>query len=486
MKDKPAWDVIKKKVERQEMKEKFVEYLHIAEVLVLLIIIVSAMIYQYTDFIKAHTSTWIKELGLYFLSAVLSYFLMMIFRWPIFMRRNTDKITNAWTVNMDPKEIWKGRWNTIKNALLLGVVTVIIIFFCELSGTNNLVVSTIGTGDTSSGCEIYNEMKFPVLSDWSCNPPSNIPATGMVYLFILCFVLFLMFGFCFLFLEHKYFLYWSGFFGLAFLLIFGYYVFKYSPTTSATLSSTTTATPTTSITSITSITSTPSTTEDTTAAEEDTILNLKNNYIGYTLISGGVTYVLIAFSAILVILFIMMFGIHTTNFYSYFAGWENIKGWKLHVGTFFRFIVEAISVAFVMTWPFMRTVINRNKFFNPQYKWQSDSTARELFFDVWLKITLFYIFLQLAGNFEWANKGYCRSFVKEDKNGIITIKPGPNIVKSCHENDPIENFIEENESMIKLQLYIDKLNLKNKKPKDTTTCPVYSVVSPDVINNVVV
>jgi uncharacterized membrane protein len=273
-----------------------------------------------------------------------------------------------------------------------------------------------------------------------------------------------MFGFCSIFLEHKVFRYLAGFFGIAFLSVFVYYTLNYSNNIT-----TTTATTTTTTTLVTGETVT--TTDDTTTTttnEEDTILNLKNNYIGYTLVSAGITYVIIALSAIFAIVMIMIFGIHTTNFYSYFAGWDKIKGWKLHVLTFFRFILEAVSVAFVMTWPFMRTVINRNKFFNPQYRWQNDSTARQLFGDVWLKISLFYLFLQLAGNMEWANKGYCRSLVPEkDVNGKTVIKPGPNIVKSCNENDPIETFIEKNESMIKAQLYIDKI-VEASKNKGST------------------
>jgi len=469
MTGKPAWEVIKKKVERQEMKEKFVEYLHIAEAFVFLIIIVSAMIYQYTDFIKAHTTTWIKEMGLYFLSAILSYILILIFRWPIFMRWNTTKTQNAWTVkDVDPKYLMKGRWNAIKTAVLFGFTVMLVMFFVELSGCNNLIVSTIGTGDTTSGCEIYNEMKIPGLSDFSCTPPSSIPATKLAYLFILCFILFIIFGFCSIFLEHKVFRYLTGFFGMAFLLLFIYYTSTYS----GSITTTTASVATTASIATTATTTVPTTTDDTTTAttnEEDTILNLKNNYIGYTLVSAGITYVIIALSAILAIVMIMIFRIHTTNFYSYFAGWDKIKGWKLHVLTFFRFILEAVSVAFVMTWPFMRTVINRNKFFNPQYRWQNDSTARQLFGDVWLKISLFYLFLQLAGNMEWANNGYCRSI------------DHTNIVKSCAENDPIENFIDKNESKIKLQLYIDKLDLTtHKKPN---SCPAYSIISSDIFRS---
>lgn len=455
-KEKAYEKAIKKKVYRAELKEKFLEYLHIIEVTVLLIFVLMAVFYQYTDFMKAHTDQWRLELALYFASAVLAYGVILLFRQPIFFRKakgeRAEEINRQRTMDCV---------KTLGLMMGIGFVTVLVIYVLELGGCNNLIVSSLGDGNTTSGCEIYNEMKVPPFSSWACNPPASTPAPGLLYLVLLCFVLAIAFGACYMYFQKPLFGLLAVISIFSFIAFFTIYNTKYS-------------TPYITDSVATSIASTsPPLTNS-----EETILNMKNNWIGYMLLSAGITFMILAFVALLIVVFFIVFGIHTLSFYSYFVGSKKIMGTGLHVATFFVFITEAALVSFIMTWPFMRTVINRNKFFNPNYRWQDDSTARDIFRDVWIKIGCFYIFLQMAGNFEWANKGYCRSV------------DGGNIVASedTGMRDPIDVYLEfkdgdgipVNEINEKVKLFREEL-IRNTKRKDIiynstakTLAPIFS------------
>jgi uncharacterized membrane protein len=448
---------IKKKVYRAELKEKFLEYLHIIEITFLLIFVVMAIFYQYTDFMKAHTDQWRIELSIYFTSAFISYGVIILFRQPICFRK--AKGENATQINhVRTMECWK----TLGMMMGIGFITVLVIYVLELGGCNNLIVSSLGDGNTTSGCEIYNEMKVPPFSTWACNPPTSTPAQGLLYLVLLCFVLAIAFGACYMYFHKPLFGLLAVISIFSFIALFTIYNAKYS---------------TPYITSTNSVAASIASTSPPLTNSEDTVLNMKNNWIGYMLLSAGITFVILAIVALLIVVFFIVFGIHTLSFYSYFVGSKKIMGTGLHIATFFVFIIEATLVSFIMTWPFMRTVINRNKFFNPNYRWQDDSTAKDIFRDVWIKIGCFYLFLQMAGNFEWANKGYCRSV------------DGYNIVASedISMKDPVDVYLEHEENGIRVNEIKEKVKLfeeelfhkikRNKSVKDMSQSILQDVSS---------
>lgn len=400
---------IQKKVRRGELKEKFIEYLHLIEIAILLIGVVMAMFYQYTDFMKAHPSDWRRELGLYFGSALLSYMVILIFRQPLGVFRK-----------FAAKEFAKQFGIMIS----IGLVTVLVIYIVELGGCNNLIVSSLGTGNTVAGCEIYNEMKVPPFSSWGCSPPASTPDSRLLSMIFGFLVLVIVFACCYMYFSNPIFAFLGIGAFLAFLVMFIYYNAKDSVPYNTN--------------SIHSVGGSISTSSPPLTTTEQTILNFKNNWVGYMLISAGITFLALAMVALLLVILFIVFGIHTLSFYSYFAGMKAVRGSTLHLLTFFVFILEATLVSFIMTYPYMRTVINRNIFFNPDYRWQDDTRAKGLFRDVWIKIGCFYLFLQLAGNFEWTNKGYCRS---SDGYNIIIDSNSPS-------RDPVDVYLADPKNLL--------------------------------------
>lgn len=119
---------------------------------------------------------------------------------------------------------------------------------------------------------------------------------------------------------------------------------------------------------------------------------------------SGVAFLILLIIFSIGVVWIILRYVHSFKFLSYFAN-SGMNGSTLMTWIVLRYLGELIVGSFIVSVPMFLTASDR---YRAEHR-QSTKLPVGAFLKAWARAALILFILQLAGGFDWANKGYCRT-----------------------------------------------------------------------------